>query len=361
MEGRNRIRFAHELRGLAALCVVAAHFCGLFWHANRAVSAQLGIGRTVPWGTDLGLGTEVTVALGQIGVGAFFVISGFVIPFAFEREGAGLFAWRRALRIYSTYVAGLVAAALAAFAAVRAMGGRVPFDGGDLVSQATILLRPIIGTRMIDGVVWTLEIELLFYLSMLVLGGAVLRRGAWVLFALCLALAAGAAALAAADVNWFVSVRVLSGLLIVVGIGLFRVHRGTMSVPLFGLLVSFAIGSIAVGFDLLDGPRRILGSWALGYALGAVLVLLAARYWDRLPPSRVARHFADISYPLYASHSLPGYAVLAWMTREGFSPVAAITTAFAVAYLLALAIHHAVERPCLALARHGLAKRAATA
>src|SRR3954452_17183752 len=85
----NRLGFLDFVRGVAAFAVVLQHGGETFWPAvNRA--------------------THNYVNVGRFGVVAFFLVSGFIIPFSLERGGSVRRFWTgRFFRLYPLYWASL--------------------------------------------------------------------------------------------------------------------------------------------------------------------------------------------------------------------------------------------------------------
>lgn len=84
----NKVIFANNLRGIAALLVVASHFFGVFYSSHEAVHFLLQI-NSVDIHEELKI-YEITnnlryLNLGCLGVSLFFLISGFVIPFSLDK------------------------------------------------------------------------------------------------------------------------------------------------------------------------------------------------------------------------------------------------------------------------------------
>ena len=163
------------IRAVAALLVVYDHFLGI-WPARNNVSfapAQA-IERWV----------FQPLALMQHGgafaVALFFMVSGFIIVCVGVRESARTFVIRRALRIYPPLwvsIALLLAVFTLALAVSDAPGLR-GFAINEVLAKpeplpyvlaAMTLLNYLIGTPAVNGVAWTLIIEVLFYLAVLAL------------------------------------------------------------------------------------------------------------------------------------------------------------------------------------------------
>jgi peptidoglycan/LPS O-acetylase OafA/YrhL len=117
------------LRGVAILLVVAAHFGGSF------------------------TGDSASIVLGNAGVILFFFLSGFLMHWtlSFDRSLVN-YAIRRCFRILPMYWVSILLVAL--------VGG--DWVWGQLLSNATFT-APVVGSKRMLGVYWTLYIEVLFY------------------------------------------------------------------------------------------------------------------------------------------------------------------------------------------------------
>lgn len=136
------------LRGIAALLVVWQHSSESFIRSS-AIAQH---------GTALA-DIASTVDFGRIGVICFFLISGFVIPYSLSGTEASLkkFAIRRFFRLYPAYWLSIFAAvAVATF-----VGSRPP--SADAIAANVTMLQGLFGYENIQGLYWTLTIELIFY------------------------------------------------------------------------------------------------------------------------------------------------------------------------------------------------------
>lgn len=134
------------LRGLAALSVILYHYTtryeGLFDHKNPSY---------------------FDFSYGFLGVQLFFMISGFVIFMTITRaKNVSEFAKKRAIRLYPSYIV----AVIITFVSVKAYGleGReVSFFEGILnLTMFQGFLPGVINN--VDGVYWSLAVELIFYI-----------------------------------------------------------------------------------------------------------------------------------------------------------------------------------------------------
>jgi len=144
-----KLRFSEidSLRAVACACVIVYH---IVWQFNKVTESGT-------WLYDLcGHG-----GLGLFGVMAFFAISGYVIP-DFLRgprlAGAKRFVIRRFWRLYPPFWVVLLWACIAKFST---LGNK------DFLWSLT-MLPSAVGVNNVLGHFWTLEVELLFYVLLLV-------------------------------------------------------------------------------------------------------------------------------------------------------------------------------------------------
>ncbi len=134
-------------RGLAAVSVV-------LYHAMCYTRDELGATPLLNW-----------LIPGGSGVDFFFVLSGFIIATAHQKDlgqpgRLGSFAYKRFVRIYPLY---FIFTALMLFRAVAHLGRHVPVYGADVILKSFLLLpqRPGVNPIVVPG--WTLVYEALFY------------------------------------------------------------------------------------------------------------------------------------------------------------------------------------------------------
>ena len=351
-----RIGFANQLRGLAALAVAVSHLVGVFWILPDVVSAvtfsppQPG----PPPGPLLAVVAYPWFNFGPFGVAVFFLISGLVIPFSFQTHGRRGFAVARLLRIYPTYVIAFLLQMLVLYGASLAWGRPFGFTLRAIVTNA-LLVYDLVGEPSLDLVNWTLSVELKFYLLALLLQPALVAGRTVPL------LGAGAALLAvngAMALGWVGDLAAPpstpsytasshSTCLIFMLIGVaFNFHsRGRLGAA--GLLAT--AGVLVIAF---------LGSWRLGvwagqypvvssnylYALALFAALYAIRRWLPAVPGLDA--MASISFPFYVVHSLLGYSMLrALMVALELGYTAALPITLLVLVAVSTMLHILVERP----------------
>ena len=342
-----KVVFADQLRGLAALLVVLSHMFNVYPFAQGIVSATVAAPQlqVAPvWMS--GAVTQSWINFGPFGVGLFFLVSGFVIPFSLRRHGRWTFLLARALRIYPTYWAALGIGGLVGTASARYWGRPLPFGWRAVWANAT-LLHTLRGISTIDQVNWSLVIEVHFYLFAALARPWLLRCSLWPMLA---AVAGGGALLAlqrAGRVGTpsFLELEAMSLPYMLIGT-LFHYHfRGTLRPVALGAAVA---GLAAVFLGLFKASAATGGdamqAASYGYALLVFATAYAIRTW--IPDWRVLRLLARISYPLYAVHLLASFALMTWLMAgpPGWSYTWAGAVTFALMLALAWALHQNVER-----------------
>ena len=353
-----RVEFANSLRGLACLSVVLSHYCGVFWFKPEAVSYFTNIpcpavNHSVP-AFCLWAKPNPYLNLGPLGVAVFFLISGFVIPYSMARQSFCQFCIIRLLRIWPTYLAGFAVTLLAVLCGCYLFNVEGPFSLYEVAIHSIPGLRDLIGSRNIDGIIWTLEIEVKFY-AVCAISCVLLRKKSILAFALPVVLAAFALwlstmlptlSLAHPKRAAFLSTLLNLSQFIVfmyIGVVFHYMHVGAIKAENAVLLIASLF--IMTCMIWTSGPynNSIHIAWNYGFA---VAIFAFAMSWPQLFRSnRVLDFFADISYPLYVIHGIAGYVLMRTLQEYGWTPGPIIILTTFVAISLAWGIHRLVEKP----------------
>lgn len=325
------------LRAIAALAVVLFHYTtrydALFGHAGAPLLS-------LPWG--------------WLGVNLFFAISGFVIFMTLERTRRPLdFVVSRCSRLYPAYWAAIALT----FAITHA--GDLP---GEQVSLGTALvnlsmLQQFVHVPSVDGVYWTLAVELLFYAWMLLLFRLRMleRIHLFVALVLALKLLYHFCALRGIDLPWIAGRLLLIDTMPWFGAGImaYRLATGAGSMRADLAVIAAAAATLAIADR--DGPGM-----ALLLVGCAALVVGAARGRVAFLRWRPLVGLGGISYALYLVHENIGWTVIRLAERAGLHPNAAIALALVTSLALALLVTRLVEQPMLAWIRLRYAAARAT-
>ena len=310
------------LRGLAALAVVAFHY-------------------TTHYGNEVGhLGDmPVSFDFGNYGVELFFLISGFVIFMTLERTRTAMdFVVSRFSRLFPAYWTAILLSSVVVYT-IGMPSQRLPWS--DVAFDFT-MIQEILGAEHLDGSYWTLQVELFFYVQMLVwfmLGQ--LKRIHWI---------------------------ILAWLLIAVGFGEAGKHGMHVSYTIGELLIVRYIPFFAIGilfYRLRTQPQNRKGDIALiglclvaiGLAYKPVLLLVGVVCtaifalfqlgWLRLLRWSPFAFLGAISYSLYLLHQAIGFSVIWQLERHGVAPGLAALAAAVMVTVLATGLTWWVERPAM--------------
>jgi peptidoglycan/LPS O-acetylase OafA/YrhL len=313
----NRIRGLDGLRGLAALAVVAFHY---FYHGPGLYPE---IGRQYGW-----------ASIGDEGVRLFFLISGFVIAMSLTGSTLRRFAIKRFIRLYPIY---WICAAVT-FTAVTIWG----LPGREVDLKAGLLnvtmLQNLAGALNIDGVYWTLTIELLFYIQAALLWHFRWLEGRRLPVALFAWLAASQVAvyvipfLPLGPAQWRWEQAAVNMPVFMLGICVLQFHRGERGRWLY------LFGAAAIGLTALH-------DWDIALSAAVCLgIMLAALRWPITSwgPLLV---LGEASYVLYLLHDNLGLIFLRSAAGWGLGQVPAAVLAAVAAVALAVAVTYVVERP----------------
>jgi peptidoglycan/LPS O-acetylase OafA/YrhL len=310
----SKFGFADALRGPAALCVVTSHLL---------------VNLLPNWPFEMQL-------LGKLGVAVFFLVSGFVIPISLTKYDTGAFLIARVLRIYPTY-----AVALTITLASIWMVKEQPLGRDVLRYISNYLIAGILFNQpAFDGVVWTLEIELHFYLVCALLAPLIREFRLEVLAAPVVILLAEVAALHS-GVPLAVRLSGEAPALMFMFAGVAAFYFVNRKIGATAMIAYCAACSCGLALASWYGFGRAGALLSTSYAVAAIIFLLALLYGARMRGS----FFSRISYPLYVIHTGIGVFALKWMLWHSFSVYVAVVTGFVVAVSVAVIVHIAVEVP----------------
>jgi peptidoglycan/LPS O-acetylase OafA/YrhL len=323
-----RILELDSLRGVAAIMVVFFHystrFDGLYGHSPE-------LGWEVPWG--------------HLGVHLFFIISGFVIFLTLQRTRKPKdFIVSRFARLYPAYWISV----LFTFTVVAIFGlpGR-EVSTGDLAVNMT-MLQNFLGVPAVDGVYWSLRVELTFYFwifLLFVLGKMdSIIPVAWFWLV-------GMTLTAFFELGKWTFVEALLlwnyGYLFIAGIGYFYIFSGKRSWQIHALILACLIPAYlklelyeAVSVTLFFGLFFLFAYGKLVWFSHKILLVAGS-----------------ISYVLYLIHQNVGYVILRSLKNWEVSSSLKVALAMAICVAVSWAIHLIVEEPARKAIRKWYKKR----
>ncbi|PPK91969.1 peptidoglycan/LPS O-acetylase OafA/YrhL [Kineococcus xinjiangensis] len=335
------------LRLLAALAVVLFHFT-----ARDHV-------RWGPLPVEAFPALSAVTRYGYAGVHLFFVISGFVILMSAWGRSVPQFVASRVSRLFPAYWAAVLLTATLRWA-WPTFGDLGPVE----VLVNLTMLQDLFGVPRVDGVYWTLWVELQFYLAvlLLLLAGPTRRRvlacaGVGPVLCTALTLAAPAAASAVTLLGF--------APLFAAGMVLYVLHRdghtggrwlllglnAAQAVLLAATRQTGAIDHVTSGGRTSPVVLALVVAGCIGL-VAAVALVPVVRDLD-LP---LLTALGALTYPLYLTHEYVGWALIDVLhTALGRYPTLAVALGCCIA--LAWALHRLVERPLQKPLRTRLEKR----
>jgi peptidoglycan/LPS O-acetylase OafA/YrhL len=320
----NRLVELDALRGIAATLVMLFHYTTRY--------DQL-FGHTVP--------PAVFFSWGHYGVNLFFMISGFVIFMTLHRVSRPLdFIVSRFSRLFPAFWV----AVILTFALTHLfdLPGKTVGTGTALLNLA--MIHGLFKVPNVDGVYWTLEIELIFYamaLALYMIGQMRMVHVALVLLILIRLVSHWLETSAGIHISW-----TFSHLLILPYIAWFAcgimIYRRVMFPDVSPRKDAAVIAIAILQLAAVDG-------WVVGLLAPGLAWLFWAAASGRLPllANPVLIWLGAISYTLYLLHENIGWGIIMTAERAGISSNGAILAAIATSLTLASALTWYVERPVM--------------
>ncbi len=315
------------LRALAALSVVLCHCFDYHWqmtgHHGQGQWARL-----------------------ASGVDLFFVISGFVMVYSSE----SLFAARGAPLTFMRHRLARIVPLYWVATTVWLMMG-TPFDLSSVVSSYLFIpcRNPGGAINPVYGVGWTLNFEMLFYVTF---AGCLLFRKAWAV-ALLAGMLLGAVALGRARAMPYAPLALWTNPLVLeflAGAGIALLFKRGTILPTWAriTMILAAVGAIAFYGDPVTSPFPEIGEWRWiqwGIPAAAIVAasVLGSQRWLEGRLGGVARPLGDASYSLYLLHIL----VLHFFVPPAFANAQPLylVAGFMTSVALSLVTYRYFERP----------------
>lgn len=334
--------FLAALRGVAVLLVVYDHL-GAIWPESNGMS----------WPPNRFIRTWINDPLaiiqdfGFFGVVLFFLISGFIITHVAQRETRYQFAVKRILRIYPPLIASILAIIV-----ITAIRGGVLLTWKQYLLSFTLLNYFWTPQYVVNGVAWTLVIEMLFYAGAFAVLPLLKRRsalGSAIIIAATALIIWQARSFGARFFLVAASVAYLP-FLIQGQLIYLRWVRKISNLQYAGLAIATYVVTVygirTIHTAYLPADNSYMVSFAYAFFVFVVGLMLEAAI--RIP--RFISFSSDVSYSLYLFHGVVGFLVLDILTPQ-VNLTIAIAAAFAVGMGTAYVSYRWIERPSQSAAR----------
>jgi peptidoglycan/LPS O-acetylase OafA/YrhL len=337
----NRLLNLDGLRLVCALAVVYFHM--VFRGPYDQFYAQL---YATNWLNEIG-------RYGQIGVHIFFCISGFVVAYSAKGRTPMDFAISRFSRLYPTFIF-----CLTITFCVRMIWGGETFATSFSEYFANFIMVPqASGKDFMDGVYWSLVIEVVFYgwVFVLMLLG-IMWRFQTIIMAVWLAIAlVNELHLNNNSVRFLLTTQFTA--FFVIGMIVQRcMAEAKISAPSAGLFaVALLLGLSMVQRHVGDGDKTVINVVSdvggIGVFLGGLALFIAAAVVKRPVMNAVVLAWAGgISYALYLLHEIIGWLILRSVLPVLGGPLALLLVVFAT-LALASAVWIIYDRPVVPFTR----------
>ncbi|QDT06742.1 Acyltransferase family protein [Rubripirellula lacrimiformis] len=329
LKPHRRILELDALRALAAINLVLFHFTHVY---------AVKFGYTSPLGFEW--------PFGAYGVEMFFILSGFVNSMSLLRRGKPVdFVAARMIRIIPVFL--LVIIANLWILPLAPMHQSV--SAGQFAANMTLLPR-VLGYECVDPVMWTLQIEMMFYVSLVTMFSiGALRRyfigwGTLLMLSVTVCPLLDAIAPTHGDAGWFAAATAVRRLMLLDFVPLFamgfllymiKTGVGKRWQNIGGILIAATV------FHLIDHGKHNPAATAL------ILGLVTMCAYGKVPPLRFRPliYVSTISYALYLCHNNLGCALIHRFDHAGVPPQICLGIAIVFSFAMAIIITNRIEQP----------------
>lgn len=337
LKPHTRILELDALRAIAAINLVLFHFTWVY-------AEKFG------YSSDLGFRWP----FGAYGVEMFFILSGFVNSMSLMRRGKPVdFVAARLIRIIPIFLLAIIANLW--ILQLPPMNQLVSSD--QFFANMTLLPR-VLGYECVDPVMWTLQIEMMFYATLVILfKTGMLHRyfvgwGSLLICSVVFCPALDALAANHGSVGWHVAATAVRQLMLLdfvplfaIGFLLYMIKTGVGKKwqNLLGIAVAVFV------FHCIDHGKHNPAATVL------IIGLVAACAYGKVPPLRFRPliYVSTISYALYLCHNNLGSALIYSFNQAGVPPLVCFLVGIVFSFSLAIIITNRVEQPITSLLRKG--------
>lgn len=341
-----KVWFIQMLRGIASLSVVYNHIFALFFANEATINQFLHIDKyKLPPFTSNNIFLYIFNILDQkfyinpgfVGVYIFFLISGFVIPISIENNTLKKFIISRLFRIYPVAIIGMSISILSIYISQLIFKNTIyHLEPISIISNFTILLRYPLHQEFIDPVLWTLGIEIYFYILLAIVYKINFMKNikfiSIILAIVCMII----------DKHYSSIIKNIMFMLI--GTSIFLRNTNKISKINNAINIAFIFILIQVLWYITDIHYFNLILFTTLYSF--LLFIILYKLKSNIKYSNILDFFGNISYPMYISHQILGYALLSFLILHINMYIAIIIT-FIIIITFAYIIHITIEKPSI--------------
>jgi peptidoglycan/LPS O-acetylase OafA/YrhL len=330
---KNRIFILDDLRGIAIITVLFYHYFFVYYKDKEIDNIFIS---NVQYLNDY-------INFGAFGISLFFLVSGFVIPMSLKGESnlKNLYNFfvKRFFRLYPTYWFSIILIIIATFI----ITGSMQYSFKQVLINFT-MLQDIFRTQSIDGVFWTLLIELKFYVLTAILFYFNLLKYIKYIVLLLLSIATLYYGYTYQTGTYLGNGLWAYLMLMYLGTAFHFYHIKKIDKTVLFSLVLMVTVYYLLNFSYL--PSSAYGDkfgYSIATTLAIVVFTIALKYKKSL--SAITTFFGNISYSFYLIHQVVGYLFITLFINLSFNmPFGQINT-FAIMIIFAFLIHKFIEKP----------------
>jgi len=341
---KNRVYILDDLRGIAIICVIIYHYS---LYSNNISDTVVEFSKNF---RDL-------FNLGSFAVSLFFLISGFVIALSLNKDEkiktVKEFIIKRFFRLYPTYWLSIIAILLVTYL----FNLKYKFTLKEIFFNFT-MFQDMFHIKNIDGVYWTLAIEIKFYILSAIFYMLNFLKKIRYIFAIFFFLALFTLFLSYFDgKRGFYNLTISYLFLMYLGTAFFYNYQKVLSKKeLYTMIVLTIFYFILYAFLGQDRGEGELFGYGISTIFAIILFFITINFKSNI--SSITTFFGEISYSLYLFHQLLGYIFIDYLLSLNISLNISKLTAFFSATLLAYIINTLIEKPTNRFG-HQLAKKIA--
>jgi len=246
---------------------------------------------------------------GFLGVSIFFIISGFIISHVIQRESMVQFILKRIFRIYPALILSIIVICILNL--IIPSYSFKEWSIWDIGLSMTLLNYMFVGNIVIQGVAWTLIIEVLFYISFVIVFFVTKS-----LFKAAIGLMVGVFVILLnsrelGDTFFLFSVSMSYLPYLISGIFIYLYYDKKISSSIF--LISMAMNFSLIIFSIKTIQPDFLvinNSYLLSYIYGLVIAGLFLANEKKLTAPRIVVFYNNISYSFYLYHGVIGFFIV---------------------------------------------------
>lgn len=285
----------------------------------------------------------LNVKYGYMAVAVFFMLSGFLIYLKIDREKPKEFAIKRFIRLYPTYIIAMILTTSVMLISGNEFQSKIS-NFKEWIINLT-MVPGLLGQKSVDGVYWTLQIEIIFYIIIwLVLlikkqDKIKLLSIIWVIISLITNIL-----LYFID-NSILKIVRICGItqycqLFITGIIMCSIYKKENSKINYCILLLCLVNQfVALGIE-----------YAIFLSIFDIVFYLIVMQKIKIPKiinSKLIVFLSSISYPLYLTHQFIGFSIINKLEKFGFINEIYMLIPILIAIIIAYIIHKFIEKPSL--------------